>query len=46
MFDWYSTIKAYFDLGLYTAEQVEVFVTAGWISAEQAAEITGEQSAA
>lgn len=27
-------------------QQVDVFVTAGWISAEQAAEITGEQTVA
>ncbi len=41
MFNWYDTIKQYYGFGLYTAEQVNVFVTAGWITPEQAAEITG-----
>ncbi len=41
MFNWYDTIEQYYKLGLYTAEQVAVFVTAGWITSEQAAEITG-----
>ena len=41
MLNWYDTIKRYFELGLYTTQQVAVFVAAGWIAAEQAAEITG-----
>lgn len=41
MLNWYDTIKQYFKLGLYTAEQVGVFVAAGWITTEQAAEIVG-----
>lgn len=40
--DWYALIKRYFDARWYTAEQVQVFVTAGKITAEQASEIIGE----
>lgn len=39
--DWYALIKRYFDAGRYTADQVQVFVTAGKITAEQAVEIIG-----
>ena len=46
MYNWYDTIKQYYGLGLYTGEQLAVFVAAGWISAEQAAEITGQNAAA
>ena len=46
MLNWVTTIKQYFKLGLYTTEQVAVFVAAGWITAEQAAEITGQNTAA
>ena len=31
MFDWYDQIKMYYDLGIYGADQVQVFVDAGWI---------------
>ncbi|WP_340398027.1 XkdX family protein [Paenibacillus sp. FSL E2-0202] len=38
--NWYALIKRYFDAGLYTGEQVQVFVTAKKITAKQAEEIT------
>ena len=41
MFDWYDQIKMYYDLGIYGADQVQVFVDAGWIRQEQGAKITG-----
>ncbi len=40
--DWYALIKRYFDAGRYTVEQLQVFVTAGKITARQAKEILGE----
>jgi uncharacterized XkdX family phage protein len=39
--DWYALIKRHFDAGRYTTEQVQVFVTAKKITAEQAEQITG-----
>lgn len=42
MFNWYDTIRSYFNLGLYDSKQVAVFAAAGWITPDQAAEITGE----
>lgn len=42
--DWYALVKRYFDAGLYTGEQVRVFVTAKKITAEQAMEIIGESA--
>lgn len=42
--DWYAIIKRYYDAGRYTEAQVTVFVDAGKITAEQAAEITGTAS--
>ena len=41
MFDWYDQIKMYYDLGIYGADQVQVFVDAGWIRQEQGSKITG-----
>ena len=41
MFDWYDQIKMYYDLGIYSADPVQVFVDAGWIRQEQGAKITG-----
>jgi uncharacterized XkdX family phage protein len=38
--DWYALVKRYFDSGLYTGEQVQIFVTSKKITAEQAEEIT------
>lgn len=43
--DWYALVKRYFDAGRYKAEQVQVFVTAGKITAAQAAAIVGEDEA-
>ena len=40
--DWYALVKRYYDARRYTAEQVQVFVAAGKITAAQAAEIVGE----
>lgn len=40
--DWFETIKRYFDAGLYTKEQVAVFVVKGKITAEQYEQITGD----
>lgn len=40
--DWYALIKRHYDAGRYTEEQVQVFVTAKKITAEQAAEIIGK----
>lgn len=41
MFSWYGTIKQYYGLGLYTAEQLAVFVAAGWITQAEADGIAG-----
>ncbi|WP_340004411.1 XkdX family protein [Paenibacillus sp. FSL K6-0276] len=38
--DWFATIKRYYDAGRYTTAQVQIFVTAKKITAEQAIEIT------
>lgn len=38
----YNKIKKFYDLGLYTAEQVHKFVDKGIITEEQYAEIVGE----
>lgn len=37
----YYAIKEYFDDGLYTVEQVKVFVKARWITEEEYKKITG-----
>jgi len=42
VFDWFSAIKRYYDMGLYTKADVAFFVTKGKITAEQYKEITGE----
>jgi len=39
--NWYTLIKSYYDRGLYTAENLAVFVRAGMITSAQADEITG-----
>lgn len=38
----YKIVKRYYDKGIYTKENVSVFVKAGKITAEQYEEITGE----
>lgn len=40
--DWFALVKRYFKAGRYTAQEVQVFVTAGKITPEQAEEIVGE----
>lgn len=40
--NWFDTVKSYYDRGLYSKEQVAVFVTKGKITPEQYQEITGE----
>ena len=39
----YKIVKRYYDKGIYTKEDVAVFVKAGKITAEQYEEITGEE---
>lgn len=39
---YYEWIKDYYDDGYYTNEQVKVFVEAGWITAAEYEQITGE----
>lgn len=41
--NWFDKIKRYYNNGLYTNEQVKVFVVAGKITNEQYKEITGEE---
>lgn len=38
----YKIVKRYYDKGIYTKENVAVFVKAGKITTEQYEEITGE----
>ncbi|CQR58436.1 XkdX family protein [Paenibacillus riograndensis] len=38
--NWYALVKRYFDAGLYTGEQLQVFVTTKKITDKQAKEIT------
>lgn len=40
--DWFTTIKDYYDTGLYGNEKVKLFVVKGKITPEQYEEITGE----
>ena len=39
---WYKAAKRYYDMGLYTKEQVAIFVVKGRITEEEYKEITGE----
>lgn len=41
----YSYIKEYYNLGLYTDTQLDVFVNAKWITKEQKAEIIASKKA-
>lgn len=41
--DWYTLIMRYYAGGFYTVEQVQVFVSAKKITAEQATEITSAE---
>ena len=38
----FTSVKRYFDKGIYTAENVRTFVRAGRLTEEQYKEITGE----
>lgn len=38
----FNLIKEYYDMGLYTKDQLKVFVQAGMITAQQYQEICGE----
>ena len=38
----YELIKSYYDLGLFTESDLEVFASIGWITEKQRKEITGE----
>lgn len=40
--DWYALVKRYYTAGLYSVVQVQVFVNAKKITAEQAIEITAD----
>ena len=37
----YNSIERYYNMGLYTIDQMKVFVAAKWITAEQFETITG-----
>lgn len=39
----FEKLKDYFDAGLWTARQIGNAVSKGWITAEEYAEITGEE---
>lgn len=43
--DWYALVKRYYNSGCYTTVQVQVFVTAGKITAEQATELSVSKAA-
>jgi len=40
--DWFKTVKDFYDAGLYTKEQVAVFVVKNKLTAAQYEEITGD----
>ena len=42
MINWFEKVKRYYDKGLYTNEQVKIFVQGGKITEAQYEEITGE----
>ncbi|MGL5713677.1 MAG: XkdX family protein [Paraclostridium sp.] len=41
--DWFEKIERYYSKGIYTKEQVKVFVVAGKITEELYKEITGDE---
>ncbi len=41
MFNWYEMIFNYYKLGLYTADDLDVFVLSGWITDEEKMKIIG-----
>lgn len=40
-FKWFPYIKSYFDLKLYTTDDVKIFVVVNWITKEEYQTITG-----
>lgn len=38
----YELIKSYYELGLFTKSDLEIFASIGWITEKQRKEITGE----
>jgi uncharacterized XkdX family phage protein len=42
VFDWFKYIKKYYDEGIYTKDDVKVFVAQGYITADQYKQITGD----
>lgn len=40
--DYFVLVKRYYDMGLYTKDQVKIFVQAGHLTPEQYETITGE----
>lgn len=38
----YNLLKKYYDMGIYTDENMKVFVACGWITPEEYQEITGK----
>lgn len=43
---WFASVKRYYDMGLYTNENVKVFVQAGMITEADYKTITGKKYAA
>ena len=43
---WFDSVKRYYDMGLYTDEQMKMFVKANMITAEEYKEITNKAYAA
>ena len=41
--DYYSIVKKFYEMGIYTSENVKIFVLVGDITEEQYKEITGEE---
>ena len=41
--DYYSIVKKFYEMGIYTSEDVKIFVLARDITEEQYKEITGEE---
>ena len=37
----YNLLKRYYDMGIYTDENMKVFVACGWITPEEYKQITG-----
>lgn len=46
VFDWFHYIKKYYDEGIYSKDDVKVFVVQGYITADQYKQITGDDYSA